>query len=195
MQITIVNPDDVGVGRKRRIEFSAGVHLHQGGQSQLGCRRQQVRKLPGRQHGHNQQRCAGAGGACLQQLVAVEDEIFAQQGLAQFQRGYSAQMAQRTTEIVFVRQHGDRSRTVAGISLRQKQRVEIGGQQAFARRALLHFGNQPWREAGRVPQSSGEIGHRRGSGCVPLQLRGRQRPPRGCHLFTLAREDFIQNAH
>jgi hypothetical protein len=143
-----------------------------------------VEDLGDEQHG------VGPGEARLEELVAVEDEVLAQQ--RRRHRGADpGKVRQVPLEEGGVGEDADGGGAVAGVGAGDGDRVEVGADQPGGGRGALDLGDD-LHAAGRF-QGHPEVAHRRGLGQAPLQVGFRQAGPRLVDLPALARHNAVQD--
>jgi hypothetical protein len=125
------------------------VHLDERGDAGLGRERQQRLERSRLERPDNQQDRIGAGGRRLQDLVALDDEILAQQRHANG-RPNRFQVRERAVEKRGLREHRDRRRPGCRVGPRMIRRVVLLPQDPARRRSPLALRDHARR--GAVPQ-------------------------------------------
>ena len=189
VQIAVVDPDDLGAGVQRHIEFAFVVDLHQALHPVcLGCF-QQFLQLAWLQDGHDEQQSVGPGGPGLHYLVGVEYEIFAQHRgtLGRSGRFDLAQVVEFPLE-PGVGQARNGGCPVACVGLGQLQMVEVRHEKSPGGRGLLHLGDESHSSAQQRP---GKVkGPRLGGGSLLQVSQGHLRLAL-CQLDALGSDYFI----
>ena len=133
------------------------------------------------ERGDDQQHQVGAGGAGLDQLVAVDDEVLAQHGYVD--RGpHRAQVVEAAAEPALLGEHADRGGTAGGVLPGQRGRVGDLGEVALARAAPLDLGDHA---RARRPQ----VRHR-----VARRVDVGERGPQVGHGIAASRREVLAHA-
>src|SRR5262249_18792649 len=125
-------------------------------------------------------------------LVAVEDEVFAQEGR---RHGVAdrAQVRQAALEERLIREHADGRGAVPFVGAGDGHRVEVRTQYPRRRRGFLDLGDD--LHAGAALRVGTEVAHGPGLGETPVQFTLRRARPTLLDLAALACDDLVQDGH
>lgn len=148
-QVAVVDAREVGPWADV-VQLLVRVYLQQHFQAE-GVRfvRQRIALRPG-QAGGDEQHGIGSHQSGLQELVGVDDEVFAQDGQAG-QRAGGLQVGQGAAEVGFVRQDGEGGGAVLFVSLHYFAGVCLGIYPAFRGGAAFELGNDARGRGGERP--------------------------------------------
>ena len=112
--VQCVDLDQVGPDRRRQLQFFLLVHFAQRLQPEFLALSVEVGELRRRQCTHDEQHRIGSRGPGLNDLIRIDQKVFAQQRRAAFQAGNLAQVCQVALEVLLVGQDGNGVGAVAG---------------------------------------------------------------------------------
>ena len=158
LEVAGVDADQLGAQRDRTLGLGLVVHLDQHGQAELAGLVVQPAQVVVGQRRDDEQHEVGAGRAALEELVALDDEVLAQQrGL---DRGADRpQVVEAAAEPALLGQHADRGGPARGVRRGERGGVGDVGEVALARAAPLDLGDHadPRRRGRRASGRGREV--------------------------------------
>ena len=165
LEVPRVDPDDLGVGRERPLQVAVRVRL----QERLHPEGASARDHPIEQlvveAGRDQQDRIRPGGARLDQLVGVDQEVLPEHRDAR-DGSHETQIDDRPPEVPWLGQDRDRGRAPRLVRTCEPRRVGVGVDRAGARGCALHLGDHGGDRsaAKRVGEGAGRRGGPGGRG-------------------------------
>src|SRR5260370_19044368 len=137
-QVAVVHTDQARAGVQHAPQVRPLVKLHERLEPQFVSLTPQARQRLAVEDLRDEQHGVGAGEARFQELIALADEVLAQQ--REIHGGADvAQVRQAALEERLRRDDGQAGSTVGGVGASDGDGVEVGAQDAGRRRRLLHF--------------------------------------------------------
>ena len=193
-QIPVVDADQAAIERYRAVEFIAVVDFDEHIEADFGGAIGKLAQLRIGQRRHDEQDAVGAREPRFENLVAVDDEILAQQ--RQLGAGpRRAQIGEAAAKIRRIGQHRKTRGAGVGVVERVPGGVEIFPDQPFGRRCPLDFRDD--RGVGIVDAAGQRFAEAPNRGCIRqfrLELRERPGRPRPGDFAPLVGDDFGENA-
>ena len=191
LEVAGVDADQLGAQGDGPLGLGLVVHLDQHGQAQLAGLVVEPAQVVVAQCGDDQQGEVGARGSGLEELVALDDEVLAQDGCLD-RRPHGSQVLEAATEPALLGQHADRGSPALGVGPGERGGVGDLGEVALAGAAALDLGDHA--DAG-LAEGRHRVARRRHVGERGPQVGlGDLRLPSG-QVLADADDDLVENRH
>lgn len=191
-QIAVVDPEQRGARGERDLRLAHGVDLDQRVEL-IGLRRgEQLGELRRRERGHDQEHRIRTRRARLGHLVAIDQEVLAQERQAHALAD-PREEGQIAVEVLAIGEHGDRRGPSLRVRRRDHRRIRARTDRTCRGRCTLDLGQHAHRLARGPRERRVQAPHRPGSPGAGLEIRQRHAALRGHQLLALGREDGVED--